>query len=337
MKLYLPNGYVDIEEVIKLPVTFVWMFGPRGSGKTFGILKYLIEHRVKGRPFLHLRRRETEIDLLVNPDPEDNPFQALKDKCGFDIQVKRRKTMLNYYLNDELIGKAAALSTFAAKRSMDFSRTDAIFYDEYIPEKHVPWIKDESTAILNLYESVCRNRELDGFAPVRFLAAANSNDAANPYFLFMQCVTRVEKMVASGEELYINKERDYALINVAHSPIAEKKKETALYKFARGSDYEKMALYNQFAYDDFSCIASRDLKMYKPVVSIGEITIYKHKSEPLWYVTEHRSGAPVIMGTNDREMEKFREKYWRLYDRYIDGKLEFENYLTKTVFLLYFK
>lgn len=335
MNLYLENGYLNVPELIKLPVTFIWCFGGRGTGKTYGALKYAIEIQGAEHPFLHIRRRDKEIKLFKTPD--HNPFGKLNKDMNWNIKFKMSDDCGVYYDNGVQVGSVAALSTFANLRGVDCSSCNFIFFDEFIPERNQPWIKEESSAFFNLYETVCRNRELEGDAPVKMLAAANANDAANPYFLSMGVITTVEKMKREKRQMFINRERDFALINLENSPISEKKKNTALYKLTRGSDYEKMALDNSFSFNDFSNISARDLTPYKPIVAIGEITIYKHKSERVYYVSEHRSGAPVLFGTNDRELEKFRQSYWRVWNAYIDGNVNFENYLTKVLFKLYFK
>ena len=70
-----------------------------------------------------------------------------------------------------------ALSTFGNLRGVDFSDVDMIFFDEFVPQKNARPIKAEAEAFFNLYETVNRNRELDGRPPVRVLML--SNEAAS--------------------------------------------------------------------------------------------------------------------------------------------------------------
>ena len=334
MKLYLENGYVNIPEVMKLPVTFIWCFGGRGTGKTYGALKYAIETQGAAHPFFHFRRRDKEIKMFKR----FNPFTKLNNDMNWDMQF-RMSGDLGEYINEQkqVVGKVGAISTFYTTRGLDADNCNLIFFDEFIPERQSPWIKGEADAFFQSYETINRNRELEGRPPVKVLCAANANDAANPYFLSLNVITTVEKMKRDKKEIYVNKEHEFALINLETSPISELKKDTVLYKMTRGSDFEKMSIYNSFAFDDFSNIHPCDLKPYIPVVAVGEITIYKHKAEQKYYVSEHRSGAPALIGTSERELEYFKTHYWRLYNKYIDGHVVFENYLTKTLFCLYYK
>ena len=45
--LFLENGYVDMARIIEQKYPFILMTGARGTGKTYGALKYVIEHKMK--------------------------------------------------------------------------------------------------------------------------------------------------------------------------------------------------------------------------------------------------------------------------------------------------
>ena len=78
------------------------------------------------------------------------------------------------------------------------------------------------------------------------------------------------------------------------------------------------------------------LKEFNPVVTVGEITVYKHKSNKLYYVSEHRTGDPPTFKTDEMELKRYRKQYGILfYDQYIVNRFRFENMLTKSLFELY--
>ena len=54
--------------------TFNFIWAGRGTGKTYGALKYLIENKYK---FIMIRRTNTAVERLQNPDM--NPFAPLND------------------------------------------------------------------------------------------------------------------------------------------------------------------------------------------------------------------------------------------------------------------
>lgn len=332
MSIYLSNGYLDMESILNNDYTFCFIVGGRGTGKTFGALNAAI-HR--DNHFIYMRRTQAELDIVNKP--EFNPFKAVNLATGTDIYFKpiSKDSAGIYSGSDDLIGYTVALSTIAKLRSFDASDCDLVIYDEFIPEKHARPIKEEGSAFLNAYETINRNREFNGVKPVKMVCLANANRADNPIFMELGLISVVEKMKNKGLEVWTDRNRSIMVICLGSSPISSMKKETALYKLTKGSDFERMSLENNFAYDDFSGIAPQKLIEYKPFTSVGEITIYKHKSKTQYYVSEHRTGSPDHYGVSERELTSYRQHYWRLWDRYIDGFVLFENYLTKSLFIKY--
>ena len=41
--LFLDNGYLNMQEIIETPYTFIILVTGRGTGKTYGTLKYMVE------------------------------------------------------------------------------------------------------------------------------------------------------------------------------------------------------------------------------------------------------------------------------------------------------
>ena len=69
-KLYLESGYLNMEYIINLPVPFIFVLGGRGTGKTYGALKYLLDN---DKRFIMMRRTQTQVDMIK--DSAFNPFK----------------------------------------------------------------------------------------------------------------------------------------------------------------------------------------------------------------------------------------------------------------------
>lgn len=334
MGLYLESGYIDQNKIIDRNDVFIFEIGPRGTGKSYGILKYIIENKIK---FLLLRRTQTEADMISTA--VTNPFKALiMDHPQLDIRPESVSKNLSAFIqpreegDPERIGYLAALSTFATIRGADLSDVEMIFYDEFIPEKHQRPIKDEYAALMNVYETVNRNRELQGRKPVKMVCAANSNDIANPVFIGLEIVDRIARMMKKGIESYYDPVRSLAVYMIMHSPISEEKADTSLYKLTAGNDFQNMALRNMFDLDT-RYISSRSLKEYKPIVKIGELCIYEHKSRKEYYARCGSSGTiPHIFTTTDTDQKRFVKTYSYLYLRYLAGYMIFENSISQVLF-----
>lgn len=337
MKLYDDNGYINQDGILSRYEPFIFQIGPRGTGKSYGILKYILKNDIK---FMLLRRSQTEADMIRTN--VTNPFKSvLQEFPGLEIIYQPIARNLGGFAKvteegPQLIGYIGALSTFANVRGVDFSDVEMIFYDEFIPEKRARPIKDEYEALLNVVETVNRNRELSHITPVKLVCAANSNDIANPIFIGLRIVEQIAKMMKKGIEEWRDPERELAVYMFMHSPISEKKGETALYKLSAGSSYQDMALRNMFDLDD-RAVSSRKLQEYKPLVRIGEMVIYQHKSRDEWYIRLGSSGTvPTVYETNDIDRKRFITKFGYLFIRYLSGYVVFENSTAQILFERYF-
>ena len=72
MSIYLKNGYVDIERILNYRIPFNFIIGGRGTGKTYGALKYTYENDIR---FMLMRRTQAQCDLINKP--EFNPYKVI--------------------------------------------------------------------------------------------------------------------------------------------------------------------------------------------------------------------------------------------------------------------
>lgn len=326
MNIYLDSGYLDISKIRSTGCPFILIVSGRGIGKTYGVLERQIIEREKT---IYMRRTQTQVDIIATP--EYSPFKELNIDHHWNIQIKSTaKNLFSYYdidKNNELLGHICALSTFKNLRGFSASDIELLFYDEFIAEKHEHPIKCEADAFFNAYETINRNRELKGLKPLQAMCASNSNDLANPIFMELGIVNRAEKMIKNNSEFWIDKERGICLVMPCHSPISKRKTDTALYRLTKGLAFSKMSLNNEFSSEEIGRIASRPLAEYKPVVSVGEICVYQHKSNRTYYVSTHKTGSPPQYGTGETERARFRRAYCWLWDEYLCNNIEFEQYL----------
>lgn len=331
-RIYYPSGFLNIGGILSYNCTFNFIVGGRGTGKTYGALKTVVDNDLT---FMLMRRTQKQTDMINKP--EFSPFKKLATDEHLDISTKSvSKDNARFEMNGRTIGYTCALSTISSMRGFDASDVKILVYDEFVPEKHERPFKEEGLAFLNCYETLNRNRELFGEKPLTVLCLANAFNIANPVFLELGLVGIAEKMILEGRELYINRDKSILLCLPDSAKIKDEKSNTALYKLTEGSSFNKMALENDFVFNPRDFIKSAPLKEYRPMVTIGEITIYKHKSQRRYYVSEHRTGNPPTFTTDDVGLKKYRKNYGlRLYKAYMQNLCQFENILTKSLFECY--
>lgn len=330
--LYLPSGYLDARAILHLGITFNFIIGARGVGKTFGFLDVA---QADGIPFMLMRRQQSQTDIINRPD--FSPFKAICEKRHINITTESAgKYSARFIKDDQVIGYTCALSTISNMRGFDASDVKLLLYDEFVPEVHDRPIKEEGKAFLNAIETIGRNRELDNEKPLQVVCMANAFNIANPIFLELGLVGIAERMKLKGQEIYINRERSLSIIMPKSDKIIGRKKHTALYKLTDQSSFSDMALKNDFIYNPSDNVEPQVIKEFKPMVTVGEITIYKHKSQRTYYVSEHRSGNPPTYKTDEIELKRYLKQYGYILNRaYINNNVKFENILTKSLFELY--
>ena len=343
MKLYDKKGYVDIKSILQHEAVFIFIYGGRGTGKTYGTLKEMIESDTR---FIYLRRLQSQVDIAKRDDLQ--PFKKLNDDMGWNIMpFPVNKYISAFYdsdMNDDgkIIpvgtskGLMTSLSTFSNLRGVDGSDIQAIILDEFIPELNERPIKGEADALFNAYETINRNRELNGEPPVKLICLANSNRIDNPLFMELGLIRKAEQIRKNGNEFIYDPKRKMLLIDLYMSKISEEKAETSLYKLTRGTEFYNMAIKNAFINEERGRIQSKNIKEYKPLVNIGEITVYKHKSKNEYYVTSFCSGSPEKYTTGEKDRARFRKRYFNLWKAYMRNQIVFEEYINEILFDSYF-
>lgn len=336
MKIYLDNGYLNVDAIMNEPYPFTFIIGARGVGKTYGVLKYIYENVDFS---IILRRTQQQSDIISNNTMQ--PYLTLNNDMLWDVRVSSiAKNLAGLYKdieeNPTPFSYICALSTFANLRGFDASNVSVIFYDEFIPEANARPIKMEYETLLNMYETVNRNRELKGKPPVKLVCCANSNTIDNPYFIGLGIVNKVASMQNKGKSVYTDDKRGLMVINLTDSPISKAKKNTALYRLAGDGEFTSMALSNVYKGVEYDYVCKCPIIEHIPRVTVGEITIYRHKSKDRFYVSTHRTGSPVKYSSSTDDLLRYRQACKLVFgSAFYDGRVLFEDAISQVLFKKY--
>jgi hypothetical protein len=294
-------------------------------------MKELVERK---QPFIYLRRLKTQIDNCGKVT--GNPFKRLNMDGGYNILPYSVGGNIEFRKDDkngEIVAVGVALSTVATIRGVDFSDYNYILFDEAVAMVGEKPIKNEFEAFLNFYETVNRNREIIGEKPVQAILLGNANKLSNPYFTGWHFMKTSLKMLRGGQMVYRTPDNTRLMIMLQNSPISKKKAETAAYQ--NGSEgFLSMALDNAFRTDETK-IKSEPLKEYNHIVSIGEIGIYRHKSERKYFVSS-KVQTPYYDDFGI-QLKMFRQDFIMLRVNYLIAKnILFEDYESELLFREYF-
>lgn len=327
-KIYNSEGWVNWDYIISQESSFIAVVGARGVGKTYGVFKYLIKNKKK---FIYLRRLKSQLDQCARL--EGNPFKKINDDLGQDIKPFSSGGIVTFRETDktgDIVAVGVALSVVANVRGIDFSDYNYIVFDEFIASIGEHPIKNEFSAFLNFYETVNRNRELSGNQAVKCIMLGNANTLVNPYFSSWHFMKTAVRMISGKQMVWRSADKSRMIILLLDSPISQRKKETALYQNA-DSDFIEMALDNSFRTDETN-IRSEPLTEYIHVVSVGEIGIYKHKSERKYYVSSTQANTPYYDAFGIG-LKMFQQDYYLLRVHYMVSKnILFESFELEIIF-----
>lgn len=326
-RLYDSEGWVNWDYIMAQPESLISVVGARGTGKTYGCFKWLVSNRKK---FLYLRRLKSQLEECRKE--AGNPFRKLNTDMELNILPFSTGGTVSFNY-DEKAGETAAvgvaLSVVANIRGVDYSDFDYIVFDEFIGSDGERPIRNEFQAFLNFYETVNRNRELEGKPAVKCIMLGNANRIANPYFTGWHCMRRVLRMIQGNQLVWRSDDRTRMIILLLESPVSARKADTVLYKNAN-QDFISMALDNAFRTDETK-IKSEPLKEFVHIVSVGEIGIYKHKTERRYYVSS-TVGQPFYEAFGIG-LKMFQLDYYMLRVYYMVNKtVSFESFECELIF-----
>lgn len=336
MKLYQSNGYANMADMIESPTPFCLTIGGRGTGKTYSSIKYLLENKVL---FIYLRRTAAEMELAGKT--EFSPIVKIGHDIGMELCCEPLSKYVYgvYHIDGDgkplgsPIAYNMALSTIASCRSFDASSVKVVLFDEAIPENHVKRMRNENLSILNMYESLNRNREMQGEPPLKLVCLCNANNMEAPVLDALGCIRTLDDMRKKGQSQKVISAKGLSIFLLNNSPISAEKQETALYKLAQHQDeFTDMALDNAFSKDNYTDIENRPLAEYVPFASIGGICLYRHKHNYEWYVSETISGKPVEFENTITDRQRFRLYCLRSWEDYFARKIKFENVSAKVFY-----
>lgn len=350
--------YYDIKEDLeKYPKAWAYLiWSRRGPGKTYSTLRYMLEHKKK---FVFIKRTNKDVDLLcagnskktsaeyVNPD--FSPFAPLNRDFGYNILPYKFFDGVGAFYDTitgddgkahptgEPIGFILSASNGTNFKGFDISQAEYMIFDEFIPK---PWdriSRKEGDSILDMYETISRDRVKRGRGELKFIALANATMLNNPLFNTLRITDDAAEMDIYNIEYKYNEYRGIMLhyINWEEEESGEDTR-TGIQRAMEGTKWGAMAYGGHFAYNDFSTISKNNLKRMSCVAAFkheGE-TFYIYRGNGKYHVTRSRQKCPRVY---DLSIEYQQKKFYYEYvidirDSIIEGNATFESFVMYDIF-----
>lgn len=326
------SGYLNMEAILAQPYTFIIIVALRGGGKTYGALSWMLDNKKR---FLYFRRTRNAAEIAATA--QFNLFKKLNADKGYGVETSyNAKLGVGTFTREgETVGYITSLSTFSALRSIDGSDLDFLLLDEFIPQPEEPRRYDAFVAWSNADETINRNREADGGQPARRLLMANSDQIYGDIIAGYDIGDAFLWMQETGTEA-VEISKDMLILRPGMKELMERKKDTSLYRVTAGTDFQRVALENEFRIEDRERIRKQPLNEYQAFCRIRGITFYKHKTLQRMYVTRRTKGRPKTYADTDSDFKRFLNENPGIWPAYLNKRMIFEDLGAQQIFLKMF-
>lgn len=300
--------------------------GGRGVGKTHSIIDYCV-HNYPGQ-FMYLRNTAVQLDESCGKSYETsfgNPFKKWCKINNRHIFMTSEKNHAVIKEDDNILGWGACLSTFENLRGVDLSDIKIIIFDEFIEKRSLAF--DQFGNFMQMYETVNRNRELEGEEPVRVFLLSNAQRLSNPILRGLNLIGVIEGMQKQGQRSFTQNKVHLELVQ---SEVSELKKNTGIYDMIQDTAYYKEAISNEFANDSFSGVIKRNLTEYVPMCCIDDIYLYRHKSNGRIYACSTFNPDAKKFNTRDNYIFWMRAYGLKLKLSITADLVDYADYTTKS-------
>ena len=328
--------YYDIREDLE-KYSDAWCYiiiGGNSTGKTYSTLWH---EYTENRPFAFVKRTNDDVDILCasNKKVDLSPFKAINRDKGIDVGCQKVTKGIGAFYNrvdgevdGTPIGYVMSLNAVGSVKGFDVSEIKDIIFDEFIPQ---PWERTdrrEGDKTLVLYRTVSRDREHRGEEPLRLICLANATRIFNPLLEVLELVDVVTNMKINNKTYWYDRGIMIHLLDDMDD-FKEEERNTAIMRAMSDTDWGQMALNNDFAYDDFSCVGHTSLKGYIPKYGF----LYKKKT---WFVYEKNQNVYICHSKADvkiydlsREVEQkafYLDKVLNLKNAMVDNRVLCSDY-----------
>lgn len=324
--------------------TFQFYIGARGIGKSYSVYDEIYKNSYRTdceSKWLYVRYSENEVKSSCGGT---NCFEDYNYKNGTDIRMEYGDTISNIFeyvpykskdieYDTRHLGYAKSLDTFAALRGISLAHVDYIFFDEFIPEttsRRKPIYNVAGKVFRNMYETISRNREVDGRDPVKCYFFGNSDSVYVDIIAQFGLMSILNKMTREGIKRFTDPKRS-VYVELCEANVSNLKRDTAIYKLGGDDQFVRMALDNEFPVEQFEMIKENvPINEYIPIIQYCDISIWKHKSNGRLYARKSKSTAKATYGQTDQR-KFFKDFYVQYQCAVIDKKILFDSIETKMI------
>lgn len=330
----------DIEDYPDAVIYIVW--SRRGPGKTYSALRYPY-HKFRT---LYMKRTNKDVKTICeyagDIDFDPSPWSPLNRDFGINVKPRLLKDGLGAFYDSDhegnpvgpVVNYVASLNAIKTLKGMDLTAAEWIIFDEFIPQAGEVVKKAEGDMLLDLYETVNRDRRKRGRPGLKLILFANAEEISTHITNALEVVDDMAEMQASGKNILYIEERGILLhhITEADFPMQDVEKHD-MYRVMKGTAWAEKSFGGDFSKNDFSAVKNLSLKHFRCLYHIiyrrnNHAYIWLSNKDGTYYMCS-RPGKPLQEYDLNRENQQ--KRFWlehgiQLRDACICDRMAFEKY-----------
>lgn len=255
------------------------IFGGRKRGKTYSVLAYHLDEDMK---HVFLKRTNDDVDLLCSGNSlaaktgeyeiDTSPYKSINRDRGTKYKAFDIKPGIGAFFDTgdkgqaigSPIGYLLSLNANKKVKGMDLSECDGMIFDECAPVLGERVSRTEGEQVLDMYETIARDRIDRGRGDLKLICLANAVDIYTPICAVLEIVDMMAEMIEKGVEmLYIEDRGIFIHLVPEGAALHAANERSGIHKAMKNTAWGRMSYGNEFAYNDFSRVKKVALKNYR--------------------------------------------------------------------------
>lgn len=258
----------DVEAYPDAVIYIVW--SRRGPGKTYGGLRYPYR---KGFKTLYLKRTNKDVKTICeyagDLDFDPSPWAPLNRDFGLNVKPRLLKDGFGAFYNADHEGKpvgsvvnyVASLNAIKQVKGMDLSEAEWIIFDEAVPQAGEIVKRSEGEMLLDLYETVNRDRRKRGRPGLKLMLFFNAEEISTYITNTLEVVDTMAEMQASGINILYDEDRGILFHHITADELPQTDEELHdMYRVMKGTSWAEKSFGGNFSKNDFSAIKILPMK-----------------------------------------------------------------------------
>ena len=256
----------DVEAYPDAVIYIVW--SRRGPGKTYSALRYPY-HKFKT---LYLKRTNKDVKTICeyagDIDFDPSPWAPLNRDFGINVKPRLLKDGFGAFYDSDsegnptgpVVNYVASLNAIKQVKGMDLSEAEWIIFDEFIPQAGEVVKKAEGEMLLDLYETVNRDRRKRGRPGLKLILFANAEEISTHITNALEVVDTMAEMQARNINILYDEERGILFHHITSEELPQTDLELHdMYRVMKGTAWAEKSFGGQFSQNDFSAVRPQSL------------------------------------------------------------------------------